>query len=216
MGMVSYGQTGYIGSSMSENAYAAYLDGEMPMSKWTKKAMLAVLEEWCDENDRVLPDEIQKLKKSELFERFFWCSSWHHTGKFAAETDFYSIDENAAEEAFPQASEEVLSQRRAAQKMREGERDALAAKQRELQHQEFARHERRSDYRKRNGFGPDTVAAMLKENPELCVVRTSKKGNRIVEWRRFPRYAPSTFNPSVSCLLADAAHRHVDYYDATE
>lgn len=33
--------SGYSGWSMSKNAVAAYHDGEMPKSKWTKKAILA-------------------------------------------------------------------------------------------------------------------------------------------------------------------------------
>lgn len=38
MGAVSYGQAGYVGTSMSARAREAYESGEMPMSKWTRKA----------------------------------------------------------------------------------------------------------------------------------------------------------------------------------
>lgn len=38
--------SGYSGWSMSRNAVAAYRDGEMPKSKWTKKAILAALEDY--------------------------------------------------------------------------------------------------------------------------------------------------------------------------
>ena len=31
---------GYIGSRMSERAYQAYMDGERPLSKWSKRDLL--------------------------------------------------------------------------------------------------------------------------------------------------------------------------------
>jgi hypothetical protein len=33
------------------------------------------------------------MTKPELFNRFFYASSWHHTSKFFNVTDFYSVDE---------------------------------------------------------------------------------------------------------------------------
>lgn len=43
MGAVSYGQAGYVGTSMSVRARAAYESGEMPMSKWTRGAIISAL-----------------------------------------------------------------------------------------------------------------------------------------------------------------------------
>ena len=37
--------SGYIGYSMSRRAAEAYEDGEMPKSKWTKKAMVAAIKD---------------------------------------------------------------------------------------------------------------------------------------------------------------------------
>ena len=99
MGKVTYDQAGYCGSSMSERAREAYESGEMPKSKWTKAVMVAALQEWCEENDRALNDDVEKMRKDDIWSRFFKWKSWHHTGKFANETDFYGIDEDAAEEA---------------------------------------------------------------------------------------------------------------------
>lgn len=92
---VTYNQAGYVGSSMSRRAAAAYEGGEMPKSRWTKGAMLSAMMAWCDDNDRALSDEITSMRRDDIFERFFTVTSWHHTGRFAAATDFYGIDESA-------------------------------------------------------------------------------------------------------------------------
>ena len=101
MSKVEYNQKGYVGSSMSVRAKEAYEDGEMPKSKWTKGTMLYAIEEWCYDNDRIYDPNIEKMKKEEIFDRFFHYSSWHHTGKYANPTDFYSLNEDIAEGYFP-------------------------------------------------------------------------------------------------------------------
>ena len=92
MGLVRYGQSGYVGQSLSENAAYAYMDGEMPKSRWTKKAMLVALQDWCVENELSFGEEVGKMRKDDIFKSLFEWKSWHHTGKFASETDFYGID----------------------------------------------------------------------------------------------------------------------------
>lgn len=87
---------GYVGWSMSRRAAAAYDDGEMPISKWTKKAMLACFEDWCFENERIPSEAVYTMKKAEMFEELFEWKSWHHTSKFANVTDFYGLDEEYA------------------------------------------------------------------------------------------------------------------------
>ncbi len=77
---------GYNGYSMSNNAVAAYESGEMPISKWTKNAILETLEDNEDLYNKAnnLPAWILKdmLKYS----------SWHHTSKHYNRTDFYIFD----------------------------------------------------------------------------------------------------------------------------
>ena len=64
--------SGYIGHSMSRRAAEAYEDGEMPKSKWTKKAMVAAIQSYCDEFDMSFdPDVLKGMHKDEVFERFF-------------------------------------------------------------------------------------------------------------------------------------------------
>lgn len=62
--------SGYIGHSMSRRAAEAYEDGEMPKSKWTKKAMVAAIQSYCDEFDMSFdPDVLKGMRKDEVFER---------------------------------------------------------------------------------------------------------------------------------------------------
>ncbi len=81
---------GYHGYSMSNNAVAAYEDGEMPLSKWTKTAILNELVE-----QEANPDIIALAKKmtvAQLKDIFLYKSSWHHTSKMYNRTDFYSVN----------------------------------------------------------------------------------------------------------------------------
>lgn len=89
---------GYVGFSMSENAVAAYNNGEMPMSKWSKKAILEAVEK--NEDDRTLSFDFglfSKLTLSQL-RKFLTFSSWHHTSKEFNHTDFFAVDFDALEE----------------------------------------------------------------------------------------------------------------------
>ena len=89
--------SGYVGWSMSVRASEAYRGGEMPKSKWTKRAILgAIYDELRGllEEDRIayLMRGFSRMTKDSLFSKFFYPSSWHHTSKFANPTDFYSLD----------------------------------------------------------------------------------------------------------------------------
>lgn len=74
---------GYNGFSMSNNAVAAYSNGEKPYSKWTKADILSELPEELD--------TAKKLTVSELKGLFLHRTSWHHTSSHYNRTDFYSV-----------------------------------------------------------------------------------------------------------------------------
>ena len=95
MSRVRYNQPGYIGCSMSVNAALAYASGEKPKSRWTKAAMLDAIADYCDLFGLPYDGRAAGLTKNALFDRFFEWKSWHHTGKYANETDFYGLDEDA-------------------------------------------------------------------------------------------------------------------------
>lgn len=88
MAKVRYGQSGYVGCKMSERAKEAYDSGERPMSKWNKWDIICELENDLDD------DAIAKLSKYSAQALKNVClewTSWHHTGSYANETDFYQV-----------------------------------------------------------------------------------------------------------------------------
>lgn len=95
MTRVTYNQKGYSGCSMSKRAVAAYDNGEMPKSKWTKRAILESIASVLDDYDMnpELIQVFQKMTKNQLWDEVMRWSSWHHTGKFANETDFYEVSD---------------------------------------------------------------------------------------------------------------------------
>lgn len=95
--------SGYSGYSMSNRAVDAYEDGEMPLSKWTKKMIIREVVE----HEHFTEEELMKYPKKVLAEYFLFESSWHHTSKFCNATDFYSIDEDIAEEGSIEELEEI-------------------------------------------------------------------------------------------------------------
>lgn len=82
---------GYNGWSMSNNAVAAYEDGEKPLSKWTKTDIFDEIE-----NQKVKlkcsMEKLRKLPAKALKEVCLTYSSWHHTSNHYNRTDFYSLD----------------------------------------------------------------------------------------------------------------------------
>jgi len=90
--------SGYYGYSMSNNAVYAYENGEMPKSKWTKKAIIDAMENMGVSEDRL--NHYKAMKKNELFNAVMEYSGWHHTSKMFNKTDFYRVKECLVEEEF--------------------------------------------------------------------------------------------------------------------
>lgn len=199
--------SGYIGHSMSRRAAEAYEDGEMPKSKWTKKAMVAAIQAYCDEFDMSFdPDVLKGMHKDEVFERFFYKSSWHHTSKFFNETDFYKLDENAVCGSFrPMNPTEVAERdavRRQAIEEEKTEREAMRAAW-------FEQLERHRAYHEKHGFAPDTVAAFAHEHPECFHERVSRKGNRVLSYIDY-------LGHEQVCPIERIRDTHLYGFDATE
>lgn len=79
---------GYYGYSMSNNAIAAYNQGEKPWSKWTKADILSEIRR--KGRDITM---FQKLTVQELRKYCLARSSWHHTSSWYNSTDFYCVDD---------------------------------------------------------------------------------------------------------------------------
>ena len=213
MSRVAYGQKGYIGASMSANAQAAYEAGEMPRSKWTKAAIIAVLRGYCDEMDLLYDPAVESETKAALFDRFIAYSSWHHTGAYARETEFFALDEAAVVGAFRELGPEEAA-----------ERDRIRA-QAAARVQEAERHRREAECLFEYRFSCSPYSAMAYEafHPELCERRVSKRRKQELVVYRLPDgsepadYADSSHVvPSVfiSGTGGDRAWRDIDFDEA--
>ena len=70
MTQVVYGQKGYLGSSMSVRAAEAYEQGEMPISRWTKTAIIQAVKDYCFDFDLAYDPDIENNTKAELVKEF--------------------------------------------------------------------------------------------------------------------------------------------------
>lgn len=195
--------SGYSGFSMSKRAAAAYDGGEMPRSKWTKSAIVERVREFCDDEDLAYDTAVEKMAKSELFNRFISWSSWHHTSRMINATDFYSLDEAACREAFrPLTAEEIAEKQAAKAAANEAEKARAAS----LGDKEAERTAAIAAYKEAHGYEPDTVAALIAEHPEACTFRTSKNGAECVDI--------DFDGHKATCRVTDAAARRVWFFDA--
>lgn len=199
--------SGYIGHSMSRRAAEAYELGEMPKSKWTKKAMVTAIQSYCDEFDMSFdPDVLKGMRKDDMFERFFYKSSWHHTSKFFNETDFYKLDEDAVCGSFRPMTDAEVAERDALRRQAIEEERAVREAMRAAEIEQLNRHRA---YREEHGFAPDTVAAFAHEHPECCEERISRKGNRVLS------YIDYVAQERV-CPIDRIGETHLYGFDATE
>ena len=95
MTQVVYGQKGYLGSSMSVRAAEAYEQGEMPISRWTKTAIIQAVKDYCFDFDLAYDSDIEKKTKAELVKEFLEYKSWHHSSRTAREVEFFGLNEDA-------------------------------------------------------------------------------------------------------------------------
>lgn len=198
MSRVAYGQKGYSGASMSVNALAAYEAGEMLRSKWTKTAILGALRGYCDEMDLLYDPAVESETKAALFDRFIAYSSWHHTGAYARETEFFALDEAAVVGAFRELGPEEAA-----------ERDRIRA-QAAARVREAERHRREAEclFEYRFSCSPYSVMAYEAFHPELCERRVSKRRKQELVVYRLPDGSePSGYaEMSVPADYADSSH----------
>lgn len=91
---------GYHNYSMSNNAVTAYINGEKPLSKWTKSDVIEVIAEY-------LGVDFDFVKLIKPYRQYLVYSGWHHTSKFYNETSFYEVNLEYIEEQV-----EVFSQKK--------------------------------------------------------------------------------------------------------
>jgi hypothetical protein len=106
---------GYRGWSMSNNAVAAYENGEMPISKWTKTNIFEAMQEQEVEL-KCSMEKLRKLPVKVLKEICLEYSSWHHTSNHYNETEFYSLNIDRIESLTDENIEELIENYKAEKK----------------------------------------------------------------------------------------------------
>lgn len=170
---------GYNGYSMSNNAVAAYESGEMPLSKWTKTAILDAIFDNCEISEEK-SDLIRKMTAKELEDAFLQMSSWHHTSKFYNCTNFYSIVFDKIEEISTEEIKNIISNRqkkarRSAEEI-QAEKEVKVARKAEKE----AKEEKERLFKYQNRY--KSLGGFMKSDMDLDVLRKIRL-ERIIEKR---------------------------------
>lgn len=159
---------------------------------------LGALRGYCDEMDLLYDPAVESETKAALFDRFIAYSSWHHTGAYAREMEFFALDEAAVVGAFRELGPEEAA-----------ERDRIRA-QAAARVQEAERHRREAECLFEYRFSCSPYSAMAYEafHPELCERRVSKRRKQELVVYRLPDGSePSGYaEMSVPADYADSSH----------
>lgn len=205
MGAVSYGQGGYVGASMSVRARQAYESGEMPMSKWTRPAIISAIKDYCADFDLAYNPEIESMSRAKLAEVYLEYKSWHHTGRFARETEFFGLNEDAVCADFPEMTPNQIAERD------DEAKNALAAA---AERNSFMK-ERENAFTDRFGCNASSVLAYEAFHPERCTRFLSKRGKREMIGYELPdKAADWGMKPEQACPVELAARSHVACFNA--
>lgn len=174
MGAVSYGQGGYVGTSMSVRAQEAYESGEMPMSKWTRGAIISAIKDYCTDVDLAYNPDIETMSRAKLAEAYLEYKSWHHTGRFARETEFFGLNEDAVCADFPEMTPDQIAER----DEKAAEVQAAAAEWNSFM------KARENAFAKRFGCNASSVLAYEAFHPERCTRFLAKRSKRVMNEAR--------------------------------
>lgn len=76
-------------------AAEAYEQGEMPISRWTKTAIIQAVKDYCFDFDLAYDPDIENNTKAELVKEFLEYKSWHHSSRTAREVEFFGLNEDS-------------------------------------------------------------------------------------------------------------------------
>lgn len=100
---------GYNGFRMSNNAVDAYENGEKPLSRWSKEELILAFKSLNSDSDTVTA--ASRLTVAELRRELLTYAGWHHTSSKFNITNFYAVDESAAEELTVEKINEIIAAR---------------------------------------------------------------------------------------------------------
>lgn len=166
---------GYHGYSMSKRASAAYINGEKPLSRWTKKAIIAAISEWAESNNRLMTVDVNKMTRNDLIECYIRYSSWHHTSKMINVTEFYQLSDTLlTTDSREMTAEEIKSRDDMISDQINAEEEGEKRIREDL---ENAREAEKA-FEKVNGYSKTCWWRLVVERPESVVAKTiSRKGN---------------------------------------
>lgn len=203
MTQVVYGQKGYLGSSMSVRAAEAYEQGEMPISRWTKTAIIHAVKDYCFDFDLAYDPDIEKKTKAELAKEFLEYKSWHHSSRTAREVEFFGLNEDAVCRSFEQMSEEQIIER---DRQMADERAALEARLQFMQSRE-------KKFEKKFECDPSSVLAYEAIHPEMCERFISRRKNtEMIKYRLPTEAVKAGMKEEQVCPVAHASQSRVAYF----
>lgn len=203
MTQVVYGQKGYLGSSMSVRAAEAYEQGEMPISRWTKTAIIHAVKDYCFDFDLAYNPDIEKKTKAELAKEFLEYKSWHHSSRTAREVEFFGLNEDAVCRSFEQMSEEQIIER---DRQMADERAALEARLQSMQSRE-------KEFEKKFECDPSSVLAYEAIHPEMCERFISRRKNtEMIKYRLPTEAVKAGMKEEQVCPVAHASQSRVAYF----
>ena len=203
MTQVVYGQKGYLGSSMSVRAAEAYEQGEMPISRWTKTAIIQAVKDYCFDFDLAYDPDIEKKTKAELAKEFLEYKSWHHSSRTAREVEFFGLNEDAVCRSFEPMSQEQVIER---DRQMADERAALEARLQSMQSRE-------KEFEKKFECDPSSVLAYEAIHPEMCERFISRRKNtEMIKYRLPTEAVKAGMKEEQVCPVAHASQSRVAYF----
>lgn len=203
MTQVVYGQKGYLGSSMSVRAAEAYEQGEMPISRWTKTAIIHAVKDYCFDFDLAYDPDIEKKTKAELAKEFLEYKSWHHSSRTAREVEFFGLNEDAVCRSFEKMSEEQIIER---DRQMADERAALEARLQFMLSRE-------KEFEKKFECDPSSVLAYEAIHPEMCERFISRRKNtEMIKYRLPTEAVKAGMKEEQVCPVAHASQSRVAYF----
>ena len=203
MTQVVYGQKGYLGSSMSVRAAEAYEQGEMPISRWTKTAIIHAVKDYCFDFDLAYDPDIEKKTKAELAKEFLEYKSWHHSSRTAREVEFFGLNEDAVCRSFEQMSEEQIIER---DRQMADERAALEARLQFMQSRE-------KEFKQKFECDPSSVLAYEAVHPEMCTrFIARRKKTEMISYRLPAEAVKAGMKEEQVCPVAHASQSRVAYF----
>lgn len=166
---------GYHGYSMSKRAASAYINGEKPLSRWTKKAIIAAISDWEGTNSRLMTVDVNKMTRDDLIERYIRYSSWHHTSKMINVTEFYQLSDALLNADSREMTADEIKSR---DDMISSQINADEEEEKRIREDLEASRKAAEAFEEANGYSKTCWWRIAVERPESVVAKTvSRKGN---------------------------------------